>query len=191
MQMLHTLSLGWCHQLQDGELIHLSTLTNLSSLDISRTKASDEGVRSLLPLSNLTNLALAGCPISNHGVGVLAPALSNLITLNLEWCAVGDAGFQSLTSLANLSELNAGYSLIGQRGLMALGGLSGLESLNLDSCDHVTDQGAVSLRLLLHLKRLGRKAKPFTLKQAFESTLGRLNPNACIISVTAFSRQFT
>jgi hypothetical protein len=58
------------------------------------TQASDEGVRSLLPLSNLTNLALAGCPISNHGVGVLAPALSNLITLNLEWCAVGDAGFQ-------------------------------------------------------------------------------------------------
>jgi hypothetical protein len=101
------------------------------------------------------------------------------------------AALQSLTSLANLSELNAGYSLIGQRGLMALGGLSGLESLNLDSCDRVTDQGAVSLRLLLHLKRLGRKAKPFTLKQAFESTLARLNPNAYIISVTAFSRQFT
>lgn len=55
---LHTLQLGWCIGLGDEDLQHLSHLTCLTCLTLSYTKATDEGLRSLLPMARLSHLDL-------------------------------------------------------------------------------------------------------------------------------------
>lgn len=73
---------------------HGTALTLWCYAALAPLQVTDKGLRTLTALVGLHTLGLAGCPVSDQGLVALMDQLTNLTALNLEWCAIGDAGFQ-------------------------------------------------------------------------------------------------
>ena len=95
----------------DETLKHLKGLPNLTSLDLSFCdQITDAGLKHLKDLPNLTSLNLSGCwRITNAGLEHLK-SLTNLTSLDLRDCSkITDAGLGHISGLTNLTSLELGW----------------------------------------------------------------------------------
>ena len=119
---------------------NLSVLTKVSSVDLSGTNVTDEGLAHLKPLIRLSELNLAHTQITDSGLAHLG-GLTNLSVLDASNTKITDAGLVHLTGLKSLSKLNLAETQITDAGLARLRLLMKLSLVNLWHT-HVTDAGA-------------------------------------------------
>ncbi len=131
-----------------GQVTHLSSLSNLSTLKITNTQLSTEEVEIIGALPLLKELTLSNCTLSNiSGLGSntgltvldlssntiknIAPlsGMKELTKLNLAHNAVTEVS--ALSANTALQELNLGYNSIGS--LAPLGSLSALTNLDVSN----------------------------------------------------------
>lgn len=91
--------------LTNSDLVEISKLSNLRSLNLVGTGVSDAGLVHLEQLRNLTHLNLGGQPITNNGIQYLAK-LKNLKEIDLTATRVTPTGIQNLTlSISGLKKV--------------------------------------------------------------------------------------
>lgn len=134
---------------QDKGLAHLKDLTNLRELRISQTKVKGE---SLTPFVNLRKLNLDYSTFSDEGMRYLT-GMKELTHLSLRDTLITDAGLQYLSGLTNLEYLDLYGGKITDRGVKALAGLKKLKKLNLLGSS-ITDESAEILAGLPNLEEL-------------------------------------
>ena len=88
----------------DKDLAVLSSLKNVSRLDLGQTAVTDAGLTAIKGLKELTVLHLEGTRITDTGLANVKD-LRNLTYLNLYNTAVSDAGLEHLKGLTNLKSL--------------------------------------------------------------------------------------
>jgi internalin A len=106
----------------------------------------------LAELTQLTTLDLRGCQIGDEGAASLA-SLSLLTSLNLGANQIGAEGAASLAALTQLTSLNLRGNQIGAEGAASLAALTQLTSLNLGG-NQIGAAGAASLAALTQLTSL-------------------------------------
>ncbi|KAH7574347.1 hypothetical protein JRO89_XS03G0285000 [Xanthoceras sorbifolium] len=157
-----------CH---DNLNIGDATLVALAYLNLNRCSISDDGCDKFSGLKNLKILSLGFNNITDaclvHLKGSLSLCLSvslyltNLESLNLDSCNIGDEGLANLRGLTLLKSLELSDTEVGSGGLCHLSGLTRLENLNL-SFTSVTDSGLKKLAGLTSLKSLNLDARNVT-----------------------------
>jgi hypothetical protein len=122
-------------------VIPVGSETNYLSVSfINAKEAGDNDLSLLLPLKDqLLWLNVGRTKITDQGLKTIAQ-LTNLTQLNLEHTAIQDDGLKQLTSLAHLTTLNLVGNGISDAGLMNVARLPGLEKIYLYQTD-VTSEG--------------------------------------------------
>ena len=108
----------------------LSTLTNLTQLHLGNNKIGDKGIKALSKLINLKQLHLFDNSIGDQGAKAL-PTLKNLTQLHLDHTRISDQGAEAISTLNNLTQLDLSYNNIGDQGAQALSNLNNLTQLDL------------------------------------------------------------
>jgi len=85
----------YLRQVTDEGLKRLAGLTNLTSLSLGSTQVTDAGMKELDGLSNIRTLILVFTQVTDAGLKELA-ALTNLTTLHLRGTRVSDVGLKEL-----------------------------------------------------------------------------------------------
>lgn len=137
-------------EITNESLYHLKSLNTLQFLDISRTKISDNGLKTLGSLSQLKVVILPQ-GISDAGVLALKP-LQNLEELNLDRGLVTDAGLSTLAVFPKLQRLDLSGTRISDAGISSLNKLPKLTRLVLNS--DITDASAPHLQKLKTLREI-------------------------------------
>jgi Leucine-rich repeat (LRR) protein len=135
-----------CYPITDVGLASLASLKNLTSLDLTCCRVTDDWLAFLaIFLKNLTDLNLSGCnQISEGGLASLASG-SNLTSLSLGQCGITDGALACLIPLSQLATLSlAGNELI--TNLAPLANLTHLTTLHLDWCKGIDAAELQSLR---------------------------------------------
>lgn len=154
---------------------YLDNCINLKNLDLSYSKFSDEGMEPLSLLTNLTKLQLGYCNTITGGGFQYLTSLTNLLDLDVTGCNITDDGYGHigrLTSLqcfqcidcsnlhlihlGNLTQLKVLYLQFSQQviDISPIGGMSNLEYLNMDNFEHLTISEMNSWSTLDKLKRV-------------------------------------
>ncbi|MCD8535322.1 MAG: hypothetical protein LR011_11280 [Verrucomicrobia bacterium] len=107
-------------------------------------KVTDDSLAPVSSIQNLTDLDLSKTAITDAGLAHIK-GLTNLTRLNLNNTSVTDAGLQHLAGLKNLTYLNLYGTKVTDAGLESLKGIQTLEKLYLWQTG-VTDAGAASIR---------------------------------------------
>jgi len=164
----------------DWSLAHLAdngVVTQLTSLDLSDTDVSDDGLVHIAKFRQLKRLSLFSCNISDLELRHLA-SLDQLEVLNLDCRDIGDDGLKHLRFLKHLKSLDIFSGRITEMGCLHLSRIKSLESLvlcggfiggvacsyistlrnltslNLSQNKRITDHGASALAALTRLKTL-------------------------------------
>jgi hypothetical protein len=114
----------------DAELIHLSGLTALQQLDLTRTRITDAGLVHLQSLKRLESLDVWDTAVTDVGLALVA-RLPRLCHLGLGNTRVTDAGLAELRPLTELRRLQLTGTDVDGPGLVHLYGLSKLETVTL------------------------------------------------------------
>ena len=130
---------------RDEHLAQLAGLTEgldaITTLDLSRSGVSDEGMKSLTAFPQLTELNLSETRVSNVGLASVAEAKSlrklTLATLR----AVDDLGIQNLIPLKDLEELTIAACPVTDAILPTLAKFEGLQILRLTGCPDLYGRG--------------------------------------------------
>jgi hypothetical protein len=176
LSALTTLGFNDCRSITDLGMQFLSSLTNLTSLDLSKcgatqtqmsnlihfigdpnTTITDHGVQFLSGLTKLEHLDLSMCGrITDQGMQFL-PNLANLKRLDMRSCtSITNLGaVETLSSLTSLTHLNVREcTSISDLGVQSLSSLTTLTSLDLGKCTSISNLGVQSLSTLTALKLL-------------------------------------
>lgn len=90
---------------EDGQLADLSQVsTQIATLNLARTKITDDGLKAIEPLKNLRKLHLENTKIGDAGLTHVKD-LPSLEYLNLYGTQVTDSGLDQLSGLKNLKSL--------------------------------------------------------------------------------------
>ena len=116
-------------------------LDTITTLDLSRSGVSDEGMKSLVAFPKLTELNLSETRVSNAGLASVAKVqtLHKLTLHSLR--AVGDLGVQNLAPLSHLEELTVSACPVSDASLSTLASFEGLQVLNLSGCPDFYGRG--------------------------------------------------
>jgi beta-lactamase regulating signal transducer with metallopeptidase domain/uncharacterized protein YjbI with pentapeptide repeats/Leucine-rich repeat (LRR) protein len=138
-------------------LATLAPLKSLANLNLSGTKTGDEGLANLKQLPSLVVLQLGvyneGAGITDEGLKTLGE-LVNLTYLTLSGNKISDAALVHLKNLSRLKDLSLDHTGITEDGLANLEPLQALENLRLYTDHKITDVGAAHLAKLKSLRRL-------------------------------------
>jgi Leucine Rich Repeat (LRR) protein len=104
--------------LADGDLATIGKLNHLDHLELQSTQITDTGLQNLAGLSGLRELGLGLTAVTDNGFRHLA-GMKNLSTLSLICPQLGDEGALSIDA-SQLRTLNVGDCQIGDRGLSHL-----------------------------------------------------------------------
>lgn len=151
MSSLKCLNMSLCKEVSDKNLARIaSRCKNLETLDLGGcSKISNDGIFHVaIGLKNIKKLNLRSCRnISDVGLRHLSGkhiGLHDLEDLGLQDCQkVTDEGLQHISSgLTKLQNINLSFCVsVTDTGLKSLARLPTLESLNVRSCDNVSDIG--------------------------------------------------
>lgn len=131
----------------DNELLHISQLTELHSLDLRMSRISDAGLVHIQNLTSLVALGLSNTNVGNEGMKYLQ-GLKELKRLFLSVTQVGDLGLSYLRELTELEDLNLMNTNVSDAGLNHLKGMRKLERLTLVST-HVSEVGSNNIKRAL------------------------------------------
>jgi hypothetical protein len=148
---LRTLGIPHCH-LEHGGFDFLTTLTNLTELNLSQSpKLDDYGIQRFQFLTNLEKLNLQECaPITGKGFKTLV-GLTNLTDLNLRGTNFGGRFIQSLTKMP-IRHLDLSETPMTDQGLAHLKNFKNLETIGIFNCPKVSRRGPVGARDMVHVK---------------------------------------
>ncbi len=129
--------------------------SNLTSLELLGCRnITDDGLKEVSKLKNLTWLNLRWCNITNEGLKEVSK-LENLTSLNLSWCNITDDGLKDVSKLKTLTSLSlSGCRKITYEGLKEVSKLENLTSLNLALCTKITAEGLKEVSKLKNLTLL-------------------------------------
>ena len=173
-----------------GELTK-ADLDRVTSLSFRETDITDQDLKELVKVDQMTYLGLSLCPqITNEGLKELGK-LKQLNRLHLGGPNITDATFKELANLQQITWLNLDCLKVTDKGLKELANLQQVTWLNLD-CPKVTDKGLKELANLQQvawlnldcpkvtdkgLKELGRLKKLKTLYLSTSLVTKRVNLN--------------
>lgn len=104
----------------DSDLQDIAALSSLRTLIIAHGRhVTDNGVRSITGLADLSQIELSGCSVSDEALLYISQ-LGKLETLDLHYNSVGDAGLEHLRQLSGLRELNMLDTNVSAAGVAAL-----------------------------------------------------------------------
>lgn len=124
----------------------------LEELYLPENHITPIGVQSLTKM-NLRILKIDSNPIGDDGVRCLAEQVSNISELSLSHCDISDAGASALATMVSLKVLCLYGNQISRQGAIALSAHKALISLNLN-CNKIDDEGARSLANIPSLMKL-------------------------------------
>eukprot|EP00210_Caulerpa_lentillifera_P003398 g3242.t1 len=182
---LHTLNLRNCSEIDDFCLLFLSHVTTLTTLNVSKLyNITDDGVRHLMQLPNLTSLDLSYCTrlggnwissssssvhlkltelkladccswVTDEILKTVTECVPKLKILKLENCVqLTSEGLAALTRL-DLVDLDLSFCVgVHDDDLKLISKINSLEHLNLAFCSLITDDGMKHLASLNKLKTL-------------------------------------
>ncbi|KAL9242927.1 hypothetical protein vseg_016884 [Gypsophila vaccaria] len=149
MSSLRELDLSGCVKITDPGIKHVVSISNLEKLYISRTGVTVDGIMLLSTLRNLSTLDLGGLPVSDAALRSLQ-VLSNLEYLDLWGSNITNSGAATLKNFPKLSSLNLDWTKVS-----VLPILNSLECLSMSDCsidsvmEDKSDQVALK-KLVLH-----------------------------------------
>jgi internalin A len=107
-------------KVMDADLKQLANLPKLELLHLSgASKITDEGVKHLAGLKQLTNLSLASTQLTDAGLKQLT-GLTELKKLSLSFTKITDAGVPDLSMLKGLEELGLPFTEVSADGVKKL-----------------------------------------------------------------------
>jgi serine/threonine protein kinase len=119
----------------------------LEDLNLKENKISDEGLKHIGKLRNLRKLCLDGCPsISDQGVAEISNL--NLWALRLKGAGITSKVAKSLLRMKKLKELSIGETDIDDEGLLQLSKLKDLVYIEIQKCPRLTESGIEKFRRL-------------------------------------------
>jgi len=136
-------------EVKDADLRHLRYFPLISTVDLTSTAITDEGLKALADCRGLRVLILTDTKITDAGLNALAK-LEWMNQLDLSRTAINGAGLPKLAKLTSLREINLDNSKMNDAGLAPLADFPALEQLSLGGT-LVTDAG---LRHIPAIKRL-------------------------------------
>src|SRR5215218_1032071 len=139
--------------IDDADLERVATLSDLRALDLSHTRITDLGFRSLKPLTKLQSLSLYYAEQFGDGALTIARGWKELKRLNVRGTKITDAGVAQLAEHPSLESLDVGFSLFTDNGFEALTSIPGLRQLAVGG-NKITDVGLNYVRLMPNLRRL-------------------------------------
>jgi hypothetical protein len=120
---------------------------NVSAFDLSKTRVTASGLKTLVQYTSLEKLDLYATATTDAGLAQLTH-LRKLKSINLQDTQLTDQGAKTLASFPELRELNLRNTRITDEGLVALRTLQHLESLDVRGT-RVTRNGIADLRTAL------------------------------------------
>jgi hypothetical protein len=153
---LRSLKLRRCFQLTDAGLRHLSALTQLLDLDLGDCEITDYGISHLRSFTALVRLDLSGCSLLTDAGLAHVSVLTALRSLQLARCEgilCTDAGVVHICKLS-LRRLDLFSSKLSDAALQHVSKISTLQRLDIFRCDRVSDAGLAYLRDLPLLRWL-------------------------------------
>jgi hypothetical protein len=135
----------------DRHLKFIAQLETVTSITLSRSRITADGIRLLASLPQLRSLDISETPAAGGSLAVLCefPALRTLQMRRCPW--INDAELAAIQGESRLENLMLLDAEVTAEGLAHLHHFSQLRQLGLDECDGVTDDG---LRQLLQLTQL-------------------------------------
>ena len=103
--LVHLPRLSFKRTITDEGLVHLTSLQNLRTLELSECKITNNGLVQVAKLTNLTILLVDSTDITDEGLVHLS-CMQNLRTLDLSECQITDNGLQHVCGLPNLNTLH-------------------------------------------------------------------------------------
>ena len=134
---------------RDAHLTQLAGLPEgldaITTLDLSRSGVSDDGMKTLTAFPQLTELNIAETRISNIGLASVAEAksLRTLTLVNL--VGVDDSGIKHLATLKDLESVTISACPVSDAAFTTLAELEGLQVINVSACPNVYGRGFVLL----------------------------------------------
>jgi RND family efflux transporter MFP subunit len=175
---LKSLSLQSANQIGDESLKPILGMSSLTRLRIENSQLTDEGVKGLASLTNLSILELMGAR-ELHGSGFKAlGSLKNLRFLNLADSGIDDNGLATIAaSLPHLQILELKGTWISVKSLESLTRLPQLHALDLSGCRRIDDSAFGPLKNLKGLSELwvGNSRISQELAPEFQGTLPNCN----------------
>ncbi len=127
---LTTLDLSLTH-ITDQGMAEIKGLRNITDLNLYYAEyVTDEGIAAIKDWKKLTRLNLHGTKASDTALEHIA-GITSLESLNVGSTLMTDVGLERLTTLPNLKELTMGGNELGDAGLQALRQMPGLTYLDL------------------------------------------------------------
>ena len=105
LKKLSDLTLDGCVKVNDESLDELTKISSLTSLNLSGTGITNEGVPTLLAAFGLEKLSLRSVPVADSGVSVLV-SLPGLKSLDLHSTKIGNSGAEAIAQHFSLTELD-------------------------------------------------------------------------------------
>jgi internalin A len=144
----------------DQGMQEIKSLKNVEDLDLTWAEyITDEGLAAIKDWRKLKKLSVHGTKISDTTLDHIA-GIASIVTLNIGSAMITDVGLERLAVLPNLKELTMGGNELGDAGLQALRQLPGLTYLDLngrqgtDSNVWAISMSDIGLEAILSLKEL-------------------------------------
>jgi Leucine Rich repeat len=139
--------------LQSKDLVNISHLTGLRSLDLDGTDVDDSAIQFIKPLTNLQFLSVSRTMLKGKTLGELS-VLKQLQRLHVSHCDLDKTNLPNVSKLATLRYLHLGSDKITDAGIDCVLALTNLWDLSLDGNADITDSGVKKLAVLKNLHYL-------------------------------------
>jgi internalin A len=150
----------------DADLRGLNELADLTTLDLSLTHITDQGMQEIKGLRGITELNLYYAEyVTDEGIAAIKD-WKKLKRLNLHGTKVGDTGLEHISGITPLESLNVGSTLMTDVGLERLTMLPNLKELTMGG-NELGDAGLQALRQMPGLTYLDLSGRQGTDKNVW------------------------
>jgi internalin A len=137
----------------DTDLRRLAQLPNLTNLDLSLTRITDQGMLELKNLAGIVDLNLYYAEyVTDEGLAAIK-GWKNLKRLNVHGSKISDTTLEHISGISTLESLNMGSAMVTDIGLERLTSLPNLKELTMGG-NKLTDAGLQALRQMPNLTYL-------------------------------------
>ena len=165
--------------MEDTDLRRLNELPDLTSLDLSLTHITDQGMAEIKGLSSIADLNLYFTEyVTDEGISAIK-GWKKLKRLNLHGTKIGDTGLEHISGLTALETLNVGSTLMTDVGLERLTTLPNLKELTMGG-NELGDAGLQALRQMPHLAYLDLSGRQGTDKNVWTVAMSEVGLEAVL-----------